>query len=558
MDLSLIEHHPQRVLEDFRQGEFDQIEIIGEADEKAFFELCFREKILLALAEAMPTARQKVEVPLWCILAANLSLKLHVEMSFLAWERVCQCGGLLSALDPKIAAKHLDPQTKALWIQRAGFNQKNRYARTTPCDQDTLRKALKDVAAERWLTWFNTAVQQVFQRYGFFDPEGIFIGDASYLFVPDNPAYEGSVVLWFDEHNHPVDYDKLSPEERKRAHRERCYKWVSLLHVRRGAHVYAAAAVVSGKAHEAPVLFGLVEQFVQAVGPGVIKLLILDRGFIDGKNLSRCKAQWGIDVLIPLKRKMDLWTDAWALGQREPWQVVPVAVPPPRPAPAHQPEDVRRREQKRQATLAARRAAPDPATVQTQTEYCAISGFTSWSEATVPLNVVLMRDRYADGHADEWALISTRAYSQAQQPQQDYRLRTDIEERHRQLKCFYDLTRFGSREFSAIVAQVVMVLLSYTLRQWQLWKHHQEVLAGRAPDAIHRALNLRKDYVVIYHQRAYAELPLVQFTREVLELEPEARAKALAKIKQLEQSMLHPEPEPWTVNRPRRSLLDSS
>ena len=143
------------------------------------------------------------------------------------------------------------------------------------------------------------------------------------------------------------------------------------------------------------------------------------------------------------------------------------------------------------------------------------------------------------------------SYPQVEQPQAYYALRVKIEERHRQLKCFYDLTRFCSRCFDAIVAQVVMVLLSYTLRQWQLWKHHHDALAGRSPELIHRRLNLRNQYVVIYHEQAYTQLPLVQFTREVLELEPAARAKALAKVQQLEQNMLHPEPEPWTVNRPR-------
>ena len=96
--LNLIEHHPQRVLEAFRRGEFDQIEIIGQADEKEFFELCFKEKLLPALAKEMPTARKKEEVPLWFILAANLSLKLHLENSFLAFERVVRCGGLLEGV----------------------------------------------------------------------------------------------------------------------------------------------------------------------------------------------------------------------------------------------------------------------------------------------------------------------------------------------------------------------------------------------------------------------------------------------------------------------------
>jgi hypothetical protein len=45
---------------------------------------------------------------------------------------------------------------------------------------------------------------------------------------------------------------------------------------------------------------------------------------------------------------------------------------------------------------------------------------------------------------------------------------------------------------------------------------------------------------VIYRANAYAQMPLIRFTREVLELEPEARAKALAKVQKLEQSLLNP------------------
>jgi len=540
MDLQIIEHHPQRVLEALRRGEFDALEIVGEADEREFFERLFREKLLEALAATMPTDREKEEVPRWFILAANLSLKLHQENSFLAFERVIRCGGLLSALPPELASKRMDPQTKALLLRCQGFNDKNDYDRTTPCDQDTLRKALKDVPAQTWMDWYNGAVQQTFQSYGFFDPAGVFVGDGSYLFVPDNEAYEGSCVMWFDEHNHPVEYEKLKPAERKKAHRERCYKLVSLLHLRGDGYVYAALAVVAGNAHECPVLYELVEKFVATVGPGVVKLLILDRAFIDGKNVTRCKQQWGIDVLIPIKKKMDLWTDAWDLGRQARWETVAVPAPKAPVSDPRRPASLNRREAQRQKTLAARRTAPDPAQVLTQREYCAIRGFTSWSDCGVPVNVVLMRDRYADGHTDEWALLTTRDYPDVQGPGQDYQHRARIEERHRLLKCFHDLSDFHSRSFNAITAQVVFILLSYTLRQWQLWRLHQEAMAGASPGLMHRRLNLRRQYVVIYLAHAYAQLPLVRFTREVLELEPEARAKALAKIRQLEQSLLHP------------------
>jgi len=541
MDLELVEPHPRRVLEAFRQGDFDGLEILGQADEKAFFELCFREKLLEALAASMPTARQKEEVPKWFVLAANLSLKLHGEHAFYAFERVVRSGGLLSALDPAIASKHLDRERGEVVLRCVGFNAKNDYDRSTPCDQDMLRKYVKDVKGERWPEWFNGPVQSVFQEHGFFDPEGVFIGDGSYLFVPDNPAYEGSVVMWFDAHNHPVEYEKLTPEQRPKAHRERCYKLVSLLHLRGPSYVYAAVAVVAGNRHELPILYQLVEAFVREVGPGVMKKLILDRGFIDGARIAYCKTVLGVDVLIPLKKNMDLWQDAWRLAERLPWQAwagPPPAVPTPPPRPAC----LQQRESKRQATLAERKAqapAPHPATVVTARELCPIKGF-QWAEAPVRLNVVVMRETYADQHQEGWALLSTEDFADPQALPRDYRRRTAIEERHRQIKCFYDLTDFHSRSFNAVAAQVVFVVLSYTLRQWQLWKFHQEQLAGRHPDFMAHRLNLEHQFVAIYHEHAYVQLPLVSFTREVLELAPAARQRALRQIRRLERSFLTP------------------
>ena len=548
MELAFVEHHPQQVLAALRQGEFDALEILGQADERDFFERCFRERLLLQLAEAMPTARKKQEVPRWFILAANLSLKLHQENSFLAFERVVRCGGYLAALPPELASKHLDPDTQRWVLACQGFNDKNSYDRATPCDQDTLRKALKDVAAAQWLKWFNSTVQRVFQQYGFFDPAGIFVGDASYLFVPDNPAYEGSVVLWFDEHNHPVDYEQLSPEQRKKAHRERCYKWISLLHLRGGCFVYAGALLLPGNAHEVgPFYDQLVAQFVATVGKGVIKWLILDRGFIDGQRISRCKQQWGIDVLIPMKKNMDIWSDAWGLAAQGQWERVPEPTPVPAPIPPQRPEHLRRQEAKRQETLARLRAQappPPPDEVRTYTEFCALKDFTSWTAATVPLHVVCVREHYADGHHDCWALMTTHRSIPALESISLYTRRTAIEERHRQLKCFYDLAHFRSRSFNAICAQVVMILLTYTLRQWQLWKFLQEALANLTPQQLVQQINIRQQWVVIYLGYAYTQMPLLTFTREVLQLEGPARDKALKKIQALEQTLLAPVPNP--------------
>lgn len=539
MNVSFVESHPQRVLEAFRRGDFDELEVIGQADEKEFFELCFQKKMLESLAESMPTARKKEEVPRWFILAANLSLKLHGENSYLGFERVVRCGGLLQALDPAIASKHLDPQSQQWFIHCQGFNDKNDYERTTPCDQDFLRKVARDVAAEDWLGWFNGPVQERFQSHGFFDPEGVFIGDGSYVFVPDNPNYEGSVVLWFDEHNHPVDYEQLDAQARRRVVRRRCYKWVSLLHRRGPSFVYAAAALVPGNTHENAVLWKLVNQFVQRVGRGVMKWLVLDRGFIDGAAISRCKTEHQIEVVIPIKKNMDLWTDAWALAEQGQWELLPEPATVAPPPVSQRPEGIVRREAQRQKTLAQRRAQPPPPPRPRQ-ETCAIEGFTSWASARVPLEVVLIRTVGSHCAEECWALLTTASGVPPARLVERYRLRPEIEERHRQIKCFYDLSDFRSRSFNAISAQVVFILLAYTLRQWQLWTLQQTVWAGLSPTQLQQRLALHTQWIVIYYQMAYAQLPLATFTREVLELQESARVKVLAKVRQLEQRLLAP------------------
>jgi hypothetical protein len=550
MDLQFIEHHPQRVLEAFRRGDFDALEVIGQADERDFFERCFQQRILLKLAQSMPTARKKEEVPRWFILAANLSLKLHQENSFLAFERVVRCGGLLSALPPDLASKHLDEKSRRWTLQCKGFNDKNDYDRATPCDQDTLRKALKDVPAQKWMDWFNGPVQEVFQSHGFFDPEGIFIGDGSYLFVPDNPAYEGSARMWFDEHNQPVEYEQLTLEQRQRVHLKRCYKWVSLLHLRGQGHVYAGAALLPGNAHEVAPLFQLVESFVGKAGKGVIKWLILDRGFIDGERISRCKEQFQIDVVIPLKKNMNLWSDAWALAARQPWERLPEPAPAPRTIPPSRPQSIRRREAKRQKTLEQIKAAappPEPDQIPTFSECCRMGGFTSWSAARVPISVSCFKDHYADGNFHEWALLTTHSTLSGPKILEYYGKRPAIEERHRQLKCFYDLTRLRSRNFNAIAAQVIMLLLTYTLRQWQIWKWVEQNLAHLTPETLLGALKLLQQWIVIYWQMSYVQLPVVSFTREAMQLEGAAREKALRKLEALERDLFSPVPNPRPV-----------
>ena len=43
------------------------------------------------------------------------------------------------------------------------------------------------------------------------------------------------------------------------------------------------------------------------MGRGVMKVLILDRGFIDGPSIENCKKDYGVDVIMPSSKNMDLY-----------------------------------------------------------------------------------------------------------------------------------------------------------------------------------------------------------------------------------------------------------
>ena len=471
-------------------------------------------------------------------------MRFHGEHHFAAYPYVVRSGGMIEAFGPQMGQKVTHPETGDVTLVCEGFNDKNDYDRQTPCDQDYLRKTARKTDAEKLQSWFNQEVVGIFKQHHVFDPEGIFIGDGTYLAVPDNDRYEGSVRMLFDEHNHPVDSKKLTAKERAHCQWKRCYKLVSLIHTNRAGEffLYAGLEVTSGKDHECPILYRLVEQFVAIHGKGVMKRLILDRGFLDGAAIGRCKKEWGIDVLIPAKSNMDIFVDVVGLAEGgrlgfEPW-VRPESEP--KPVPIHRPERVRKREQARQEKLAKLKAEAkpeaesiDPSKIRIRSEVSVIQEVKTFSSCPVPLNVTVNREIYADGHYDYWVLLDTAPVFHAGQSRQDYRLRPHIEERHRQLKCFSDLEAFSAPAFNLVVNQVVFVLLTYSLLQWYFLRIGRKELNARTRTRTLELLRPIQTTIVIYYLNYVAYLSPLEHQELVLTLDEEARKKILAKTRRL-------------------------
>ncbi len=402
------------------------------------------------------------------------------------------------------------------------------------------------------MTWFNRDVTGIFKQHHAFDSEGLFVGDASYLFVPDNPRYEKSSRLLFDEHNHPVDSQKLSPDksntiqERRHYRWRRCYKMISLIHIKRQGDffLYSGVRIVAGKDHEGPVLYQMLEEFIAYHGKGIIKKLLLDRGFLDGPHIGRCKLEWGIDILMPVKRNMEIYQDILGLAKAgeldfKPW-IAPLAAA--KPALRPKPEAVRKREATRQKTLAQRKAQSQAETqavessltreagkqdtsAPVRSEVAVVAEVMTFTSCPVPLDVIVNKEIMADGRLDYWMLISTAPVSDPAQGREDYALRTTIEERHRQLKCYSDLEGFTSRSFNLVVNQVVFILLTYSLLQWYLLRRGRPELNSQTRPRTLDRLKPALTVILIYYQGYVAFLSPLEHQELVLTLEKEARKK---------------------------------
>ena len=561
--MMLYERHDKVVIEAFRRGEFDYLEGVSEISETDFFQTIVNRKILEKLAATYPSLCRKEDVPTWAYIAGDISLRFHGVNQFHAFPYVVRSGGMINAFGPEMGHKVTHPQTGDVTLSCQGFNKKNEYDRQTPVDQDYLRKTAKRTDAAQLMTWYNRDVAGIFKQHHAFDSEGLFVGDASYLFVPDNPRYEKSSRLLFDEHNHPVDSQKLSPQERRQYKWRRCYKMISLLHInRKGDYfLYVAVKVVPGKDHEAPILYQMLEQFSEYHGKGIIKKLLLDRGFLDGPQIGRCKQEWGIDILMPVRRNMDIYRDILGLAEAgeldfKPWAA---SAPAAKPAVMHRPETIRKREESRQRTLAQRKnqtqavtltpktePSPMPVSASVRSEVAVVAAVRTFTTCPIPLDVIVNRDISADGQKDYWMLISTAPISDPGMGRQEYALRTDIEERHRQLKGYSDLENFSSRSFNLVANQVVFILLTYSLLQWYLWRRYRRELNTQTRPRILYRLKPSLTVILIYYQNYVAFLSALEHQELVLTLEEEARKKILAKTqalrRSLAQQLYHPRP----------------
>lgn len=526
----------EAVHDEIDQGRVDYVEVASQIAETQFFRHLFSVSPWENLVAAFPTPRKKEEVPLWLYLSSQLTLRLHGALGYGAYPYVVHCGGLQEVLGERQVHWREDPHTHQWSLDFQGYNRKNDYARITPCDADFLRKLARDTDEEALQRWFGRALPEYVRDMGLWDEEGIVLADGSYLFVPDNDAYERSCVLRFDEHNHPVDRESLTAQELARTRLRRCYRMINLVHTNR-RHTYAAYAGVrmgSGKMAEAPELGPMVQELQKGVGAKRVKLIIHDRGFIDGATVRELKER-GIDTLFPLKSDMLDYKDAHRLAHEDgqPWQVWRPPPPAPPVIPVQRPLHIREREKKRQETVALQRAEkPAPVRVD-RVEMKLVPEMRLWDACGIPLSVTVLKKYMTDGTVIEWGLATTRGIQDPLEAWQLYALRGWIEEGHRQAKCFWDVSQFRSPDYGLVVNHVVFTLVAYTLMQVFLEKTDRGELTGQSRDRMWESLLPRGEKIVVYAANRVAFVDATEYADWLLGVSEGARRRLRGRMRAL-------------------------
>jgi hypothetical protein len=249
---------------------------------------------------------------------------------------------------------------------------------------------------------------------------------------------------------------------------------------------------------------------------------------------------------------MDLYADAIGLTRLRgfPWEpYVPPEPAPPVATASPRPAAVEKREAKRQRTLAQRTAKPghktEPvtaapaaastdATLAPQTLLGLGHGLLSWRQCPVPLTAVVNREHDEYGQTHDWVLVCTTDRFSAAQIRSLYELRPAIEERHRQYKCFWDLTQMHSCSFSLVVNQALMVLLAYTLVQAHLVLRQRQSLTGGVWERARQLLSPTLEVAAVYYRQRFCLLTLAEFGRILLEIAEPVRGKLREKLRRIE------------------------
>jgi Transposase DDE domain len=479
------------------EGKQDLVEFSKWSSADDFMNYVLESNFLEFADKTYPTPRRKTEVPVWFLISAQLVMRLFNGTKYRDLNTFLKSGSVLSRVGFNV-------------VEAKGFNEKNSYERYIPCHQDTVRKFFKDTSRSELKEWFCGEVQEWFLKNEGIDPEGVFILDQSHVVVPENDNYKDAKLMPVDEHGQLY---KGSKEEIEKYKWHWCYTLSALFHINpnRGYYNYTGYEFGAGNEDELKQAEEILQRYVTANGKGVIKLLIVDRGYISGEFINTCKGKFEIDVLIPLRSNMTQYQDAIELSKDAgtKWESL------------SDPEEMNLKEQGKAFKMVSG---------------CTVKNNTLWDTCNHELAVTVIREEEGDNYQVKeihyFLLASTKSFLSPFQVRQTYRLRTRVEEGFRQLKHAWSITEFPSPNSALLETQIVFTLLVYSLLNCYLRKTKQHDAVTNFVSTIRKQAQENADdkMIVAYAEDSFGLFGIKEYLGLICDLKEEQKQRYMMSL----------------------------
>lgn len=443
-----------------RQGVYDDVSLAGWGRLDEFVAMALG----LGMHKILEGIKTQIEgscyIPRWVICNALIFKLLLGEDSYLSLQE-----GLFK--DPGV----LQLMGCTARVIREGFDRSRNKGEHKPFHVDSIRHFQENIPVEELTkAWPRTVRPVVLALKG---RKGIFILDATKQLVYGD--YEGVAEQTVIEEVVRKDGTVVQT----RVH-QKGFKIVTLCLLRKGELVVVAYRKIPIRQHESTIAAELVEEGQCLLGENAPGVILVDRGFISGTLFFSWKKQ-GLDVVVPLKRNMDLLEDMQGLARLEKGL------------------EVRLVENKGKETVI--KAFSD------------LTSLDSYPGRLSGLLVTQYRGRSQDP-SEQWGFLTTleiRTRKQALTIYRSYDERSLIENKgYRELKQGFKLARYPGLSSRAQSLHLFFMLLTYNLVA--VWRSGSgKRYAGIGIRRLRRQVLTTPDQVIVYVGRSYAVMPLAEF-----------------------------------------------
>jgi Transposase DDE domain len=363
-------------------------------------------------------------------------------------------------------------------VLEEGFNKKNKYPRTAPFNGETLKHVLLSVKADQLIDWFNTDWNQLMKSNAPGRTKQYII-DGTELLIPKDlfEKFEGAGVV------------KNSQDETKFGYK---VVWIQEIIDRKG--VIRALKFAPIQDHDLNIGKDLVSGFDFEEG----SLLLMDRGFLDAGWITYLKEERKINICMPLKKNSEITQFAVAQAAVD------------------------------------NKWSPHP-TRKEQRIYEIKKSELDWELCQSFKSGVLVNFIKKNGEEENIVFVDTREGVSGKTILATYDQRSEIEESHRQMKCFQGLEKLPSKKYVHVVFRVIMGTIAYnlfnlflnsekcaTLRDYSLKTHRQK-----------RKSSERNPDVIIYTDTTFAIMKNLDFLEMIIMLKKDVRLKLVKIFREL-------------------------